>query len=180
MRKMMMAGLTALTLTLAVPHMASAQAATATADPVTPAKIALTKRYIAAMHMDQMISGMMRQMIPAMMTQMRQSHPDLTDDQMAIATDAVTGSVEDMLPKLTDRTVQIYAETFTTDELTRLDDFYESPTGQSIIAKIPVATGKLMPIMMELMPDMQADVVKRMCAKMTCPASVIGGGKPSA
>lgn len=184
MHKFMMGGLAAVALVVAVPQMAAAETSPASAaagmvDPVTPAKIALTKRYIAAMHMDQMMSGMMHQMIPAMMTQMRKQHPEITDEQMSTATDAVTGAMDDMMPKMTERLTQIYAETFSTEELTKLDAFYESPIGQSILAKIPAATQKMIPMMMEMMPDMQADMMKRMCGKISCPAGM-PDAKPSA
>jgi len=51
-----------------------------------------------------------------------------------------------------------------------MDEFYKSPVGQSITGKIPEASRKLMPTVMALMPEYQADVAKRMCAKIDCSA----------
>jgi hypothetical protein len=170
MRKLILAGVTVLALSLASTHMAAAQAAAPTAEGATPEKVALVKRYFAAMHFNQMISGMMHQMMPAMMAQMRKSQPSVTDAQMQGITDAATETMDDYAPKMTDAMIPIYAETFTTDELTKLDAFYESPVGQSILAKTPVAMQKMMPVMMQMMPDMQADMKKRICTKIDCNA----------
>jgi len=167
MRKLMIAGLSALALCAAP----LAHAADAAPD---PAKVALVKRYFAAMHINQMMSGMMHQMGPAMLAQMRQAHPEVTDTQMQAVTDAMGQTMDEYLPKMMDAMVPVYADTFTTDELTQLDAFYEGPVGQSIVAKTPVVMQKVVPVMVQMMPDMQADMMKRMCAKVDCTAKKAG------
>lgn len=167
MRKLILAGVATLALATAAPQMAAAQTTAAAPDPV---KVALVKRYFADMHINTMISGMMRQMMPTMLQQIRKAHPEMTDVQMQGVTDAVTESMDEFMPKMTDAMVPVYADTFTTDELTKLDEFYESPVGQSILAKMPVAMQKMMPVMMQMMPDMQADIIKRVCTKIDCSA----------
>jgi len=165
MRKLILASAAILSLCAApVAHAADAPAAP---DPV---KIALVKRYFAAMHINQMMSSMMRQMGPAMLAQMRQMHPEVTDAQMSGVTDAMAETMDEYMPKMMDAMVPIYADTFTTEELTKLDEFYESPIGQSIVAKLPLATQKSIPVMVQMMPAMQADMMKRMCAKIDCSA----------
>ena len=94
---------------------------------------------------------------------------------MQSLTDAVTESMDVYMPRMTDAMIPAYAETFSTDELTKLDEFYESPVGQSILAKMPVAMQKMMPVMVQLMPEMQADIVRRVCTKIDCPAKAAGG-----
>ncbi|MGZ3305177.1 MAG: DUF2059 domain-containing protein [Asticcacaulis sp.] len=175
MRKLMMTGAMALGLAvspIAVHAETPAPAASATAS--TPAKVALVKRYFAAMHFDTMMSGLMRQMMPVMLAQTRKAHPEITDAQMQAVTDAASESMSAYMPKMVDAMVGVYADTFTEEELTRLVDFYESPTGQSIMAKTPQATQKMLPVMMQIMPEMQADMMKRMCAKVDCSAKKPG------
>jgi len=168
MRKLILAGVAVLALAVAAPQMAAAQTTTAAAP--DPVKVALVKRYFADVHINQMVSGMMHQMMPTMLQQIKKSHPEMTDAQMQGVTDAVVESMDEYMPKMTDAMVPVYADTFTTDELTKLDEFYESPVGQSILAKMPAAMQKMMPTMMQIMPEMQADIMKRVCTKIDCAA----------
>jgi hypothetical protein len=167
MRKLILATTAALALCAAP----MAHAADAAPDPV---KVALVKRYFAAMHINQMMSGMMKQMAPALMAQAKAQHSEITEAQTQAVTDAMTETMDDFVPKLTDAMIPLYADVFTTEELTRLDEFYESPIGQSIVAKMPAATQKMVPVMMQMMPDLQADMMKHLCAKIDCTAKKAG------
>lgn len=167
MRKLLTIFMTSVLLA-SVPAICQAQAATVVAP--SPEKVALVKRYFAAIHFDEMMSGMVNQMTPAMMAQMRQNQPNMTDAEFKAATEAVTESTNDFLKKVTEASIPVYADIFTVEELTKMDEFYETPVGQSIMAKVPEASQKLMPVVMALMPDFQADVVKRMCSKIDCSA----------
>jgi len=176
MRKLILAGAALLTLALGVPQMAAAQTttpATAAAAP-DPAKVALVKRYFAAVHMDTMMSAMMKQMMPAMMQQIRTAHPEMTDDQAQGISDGVVDSMDAYMSKLAVIMTPAFADTFSTEELTKLDEFYESPVGQSILAKMPILMQKMTPAMMQMMPDMQADIMKHVCAKIDCSAHKAG------
>ena len=76
MRKLLTIFMTSVLLA-SLPAICQAQAATAVAP--SPEKVALVKRYFAAIHFDEMMSGMVNQMTPAMMAQMRQNQPNMTD-----------------------------------------------------------------------------------------------------
>jgi len=167
MRKLMIAGLSALALCAAP----MAHAADAAPD---PAKVALVKRYFAALHFNQLMSGMMKQMAPALMAQAKAQHSEITEAQSQAVADAMSETMNDFVPKMTDAMIPVYADIFTTEELTKLDEFYEGPVGQSIVAKMPEATQKMMPVMMRLMPDLQADMMKNLCAKIDCTAKKSG------
>jgi hypothetical protein len=167
MRKILIALLTG-ALLASTPAICQAQAATEAAP--LPEKITLVKRYFAAIHFEQMMTGIVNQMTPAMMAQMRKTQPNMTDAEFQAATEAVTESSNDFLKKVTDASIPVYADIFTVEELTKMDEFYETPIGQSIMAKVPEASQKLMPTVMALMPDFQADVQKRLCAKIDCSA----------
>jgi hypothetical protein len=167
MRKVLAALITGVLL-VSTPVICQAQTATETAP--SPEKVALVKRYFAAIHFEQMMSGIVNQMTPAMMAQMRKTQPNITDAEFQAATEAVSESTNEFLKKVTEASIPVYADIFTVEELTKMDEFYETPVGQSIMAKAPLATQKLMPTVMALMPDFQADVAKRICAKIDCSA----------
>jgi hypothetical protein len=151
---------------LSMPAIGHAQ----TSDPAPSAeKVALVKRYFAAIHFELM-TDIVKQMTPAMMAQMRKSQPNITDEEFQAATEAVSESTTEFLKKVTEASIPVYADIFTVEELTKMDEFYETPIGQSIMAKAPQATQKLMPTVMALMPEYQADIKKRMCAKIDCSA----------
>ena len=166
MRKTLIALMTGVLL-VSMPAIGHAQ----TSDPAPSAeKVALVKRYFAAIHFEQMMSGIVDQMTPAMMAQMRKTQPNITDAEFQAATEAVSESTNEFLKKVTEASIPVYADIFTVEELTKMDEFYETPVGQSIMAKVPEASQKLMPVVMTLMPEFQADVAKRMCSKIDCSA----------
>jgi len=130
--------------------------------------LVLAKHLFAEMHMDQLMSGMMKNMTPVMVAQARKANPALTDAQADIITQAVTESSQAMMAKVIDRFVPLYASTFSEKELEDLVAFYDGPTGQAVLTKMPVLMSKMGPVMTELMPDMMADVNQRICSKMDC------------
>jgi hypothetical protein len=164
-------------LLMAAPHMASAQtesAPAAAADAATPEKLAVTHRMFEAMHLDAMMQGMMQQMTPAMVEGLKKAHPELTDADSAKMQKvmAIVMEVDQAyLPKILDATAEAYAEVFTMDELKAMDAFYESPVGQSMLAKTPQVMSKVMASLPAFMPDMMADTQKRVCAELGCPAN---------
>jgi hypothetical protein len=146
---------------------APAFAAEATAPP-SPRALALAKRYFADAHMDQTASGMMKSILPAMVEQMAKQHPEMTPEQRQAVVEATNASMAAMMDKMMERMAPIFATTFTEKELQDLVSFIESPTGQAMITKMPVVMGKMTPVMVELMPEMQTDVRQRVCAKIDC------------
>jgi hypothetical protein len=133
-----------------------------------PHSLELARKMFANMHMEQLMSGMMRQMAPAMTAQMRKSNPSLTDADAQAISDAVSESMGTVMAKVEDRMIPIYASTFTTKELQDVVDFYGSPSGQAMLAKMPILMAKMGPTMAEMMPEMTADIQKRICSKIDC------------
>ncbi|HEY3756427.1 MAG TPA: DUF2059 domain-containing protein [Opitutaceae bacterium] len=61
------------------------------------------------------------------------------------------------MQKISDSMAKIYSETFSSDDLNAMADFYDTPAGQDLMAKQPQVTAKLMPIMQQqMMPQMAA------------------------
>jgi hypothetical protein len=134
----------------------------------SPHSLELANKLFTDMHMDQMMDGMMRQMTPMMMAQARKSNPNLTADQAQAVTDAVAESMPAMMQKMQARMIPLYASTFTEKELQDVVNFYAGPSGQAMLAKMPLLMSKMAPTMAELAPDMVADVQRRLCSKIDC------------
>ncbi|THD65400.1 DUF2059 domain-containing protein [Phenylobacterium sp.] len=139
------------------------------ADPApSPHSLELANKLFTDMHMDQMMDGMMRQMTPMMMEQARKANPNLTADQAQAVTEAVTESMQGLMRKLQARMIPLYASTFTEKELQDVVNFYDGPSGQAMLAKMPVLMSKLGPTMAELTPELTADIQQRLCSKIDC------------
>jgi hypothetical protein len=136
--------------------------------PASAHNLELAKRLFSDMHMDTMMAGMMKQMVPAMIEQARKASPSMTAEQAAAITEATTESTQTMMGKMMDRMIPLYASTFSEKELQDLVTFYEGPSGQAMLAKMPTLMSKMTPLMVELMPQMQADLRQRLCAKTDC------------
>jgi hypothetical protein len=156
----------------------SSQAAQAAQQPSPPAvatpsprALALTKRYIAALHIDQSMKPMMQSMLGPMLEQQAKANPNLTDEQRKAVRETLEEFVGgDMMNQVLDRTTPVYATIFSEDELQSLVDFYESPKGQSIVGKMPQMGPAMGKIMVEMMPQIQAQIAKRICEKLGCSA----------
>ena len=144
---------------------AKAQAAAPAVAPSAEA-MALTRRYIAAMHMDQSMKPMMLSMVDAMVKQQAQRYPNLTAAQRERLAGAVMAAVTDayndgLMTRMADKMAPGIATVFSIDELKALVDFYESPKGQAIIGKMP-ALGEISGrAVMEMVPEMQNDLQAR-------------------
>jgi hypothetical protein len=116
-----------------------------------------------------MMAGMMRQVMPAMTASLAKQAPGaLTAEQQRAIADAAAESMQGFMAKVSDRMIPMFADTFSDKELQDLVAFYEGPTGQSMLAKMPALTTKMMPLMVEMMPEMQKDLRQRLCSKTDC------------
>jgi uncharacterized protein len=134
----------------------------------TPEKLALSKRFIAALEMEATIGATMKSMVPAFVQMQRQKIPSLTEAQGKIVETVVIETMAEITPDYIDKVSSVYAETFTTEELTQSIAFYETPAGRSVIKKSQTMGPKIMPIMMDMMPEIEARMKNKLCAKIKC------------
>jgi hypothetical protein len=108
---------------------------------------------------------MMKQMIDrarAMQTA-RASKLDLPEDQKAQA-EALQNKIMQVISdrmsweKLKPQFVQIYADTYTDEELDGIVAFYKSPAGQAMLAKMPEIMTKSMKVAQDAMQGVEADI----------------------
>lgn len=71
-----------------------------------------------------------------------------------------------MMPQLMQDMGAIMARVYTGEELAKMMDFYSSPEGRSISAKLPQVMAEYMPKAMERMSGMQMEMMGRMQERM--------------
>ena len=135
----------------------------------TPRQIELAHRYIAAVHMDKTMDATMKTMMPAMLANLPKGDAAQTARQQVMV-EVATEVTHNMMAKMVARMEPIIAETFTEKELSDLVAFYEGPSGQSLIAKTPQMAAKMAPLMRDLIPEMQAEMKTKLCARIDCTA----------
>lgn len=139
----------------------------------------LARTLFTEMHMEQLMGNMIHQMAPAIVEQSRKRNPQLSAADAQAISDAMAAAMDDLMKKVTERSIPLYASTFTEKELQDLVNFYDTPSGKALLAKMPVLMSKMGPMMTELMPEMMADVNKRVCSKIDCSKSAAAAAPKS-
>lgn len=131
----------------------------------TPRARELAHRYVAALDMKKSVAPMMDNMLAAL-TQQELAGTDLTPEQQALAAkairDAFNQSMEaGMLDRMMVELEPLLAETFTEEELQATVEFYESPPGRSMLAKMPGFGQRWGEAMVRFVSELQADLQRR-------------------
>jgi hypothetical protein len=145
-----------LKLTLAGNHIAGAD---------VKATIADAQRVLSKMHFNEMIDKMLEQQrraIAQMMAQQRKGKlpPGTTPEEMAAFQQKVLDKLMSGIKgsDLQQDVATIYTNVFTPDELNGLADFYDTSTGQMLIAKQPLVQQQMMQTMMPRIMAMQPEI----------------------
>lgn len=157
--------LTMFCLGLAAAGVAEAQVQVAPVAP-SPEAEALSRRYIEALHMEQSLKPMILSMTEAMVEQQTQRYPRLTDAQKKQVAGAINTAVQEvydkgLIDKMAEKMIPGMTAVFSVDELKALAEFYESPTGQSIVGKLPAFGQISSKAIVQLMPEMQQELQGR-------------------
>jgi hypothetical protein len=149
-------------------------------EPVTPAKLALVRRYLEAIHYENLADQMLSAMLPVLADSTAREHPNLTSEQRQQIVGVVRAVMrEKVTPQIMQRMAQVYAETFTEPELRAIVAFYESAAGQAIMAKAPSLAPQAAHVVQDLMPEAQAEVARRVCEELRCDADPAPSPKAS-
>lgn len=157
---------------LTVLALACAMAAPAAASAEPTAKtLALTRRLVAAMHVEDTMAPMMRAIMQQQMDMIVAQRKNLTDQQRTLLGGALSEAVGEMMDsglmsEVMDKLVPAYADVYTEEELQGMLSFYESPIGQSVLRKMPLMAPAATKAMIEIAPKMQADLEQRMAKKL--------------
>ena len=128
----------------------------------------LVRKYLDAIEFNKMMDTMTATMVQVQ-TASIPADPTVSPEMANAIGDVTTEVMRELRPVMMDRYVALYADVLTTDELSALVRFYESPTGRSITAKTPSLTQRSVPIIQEMMPRMQQLMVQRLCGRVKCP-----------
>jgi hypothetical protein len=158
------AGLTA----LAVPAMAQGAGGapeTQAAAPVDPERLALARQYVRESHMDVA----MREAFANMAKSMPQIGTDSANDAKARQwVSSVSVGMDAAVPQLIEATTLATARVFTTQELRDLVAFYGTPSGQSMVAKMPMLMQQVTPVVFQIMPTVYQAAEADYCGHVTC------------
>uniref|UniRef100_Q01V20 DUF2059 domain-containing protein n=1 Tax=Solibacter usitatus (strain Ellin6076) TaxID=234267 RepID=Q01V20_SOLUE len=104
--------------------------------------------------MEPMMKGIMAQANKDMPAEQRAKAGDMQEKMMAL----MAASFSKVKPAL----VKVYTDTYTEEELDGILSFYKSPAGKALIQKMPEVMQRSMPVMMQMMSDMQPELKKMM------------------
>ena len=100
--------------------------------------------------MEPMMKGMLAQMDKDMPAEQRAKVGEMQGKMMAL----VAASLNKVKPAL----AKVYTDTYTEEELDGILAFYKSPSGKAFIQKMPEMMQRLMPVMMQMMGDLQPEI----------------------
>jgi hypothetical protein len=146
-----------------VPPAAPAAAAQA---PVDPERLALAREMMqifdvkSAMH--TMFGGMAKAIrLPDTATQDQRDRVKQLYASMGVAMEA-------SMPALMDKIAVLYAQTFTVQEMRDTLAFYQSPSGKSMMSKLPTVMSNIVPLTIGLMPEIAVAMKADYCSHRTC------------
>ncbi len=108
---------------------------------------------------------MLKTMEPMMKGMLAQAGKDMTAEQRAKAGDLqekMLTLVAANLNKAKPALAKVYTDTYTEDELDGILAFYKSPAGKAFIQKMPEVMQRSMPVMMQMIGDLQPELKKMM------------------
>ena len=136
----------------------------------SPAALEHARHVIQAMHAEKTYDQMVSAIETSALSSMAKDSPGGKQQYAQVFERAYLEQVRAVMPKLSDEMAVIYATDFTEQELTDIDRFYASPTGQSVLAKTPRIGQQLVSFLMAQMPVMLGRAFDQTCEKITCTA----------
>lgn len=150
---------------LALVVMAMAPTAWADAASDRAERLGLANKLFSVMQGDEITEA-----LRAMVTVMLPQESEMPTDEAARLHSAVTEATMEIMPRIFGAMAPVYADTFTTEELRFMLDFYDSETGRSIMRKTVEATPALNEAMMSVMPSLMSDMADTLCTHLECSA----------
>lgn len=123
----------------------------------------LSKRYFKAMRLDESLGKALDNLDPALLGG-EDNDPEQAEAMRAATKQALDAAMPQYIEKMTPLLASAYSE----EELAALVAFYESPVGQSVVAKSRDVGGISSQAMKDLLPGIMDDAMDRYCAQMGC------------
>ena len=136
-----------------------------------PAKEAAINDLLATTKADQMVPQMLAQIAPVMRAQMSRSMATALGAEAAAKHKPEIDKFEQDLMDVLAKTmtwekmkaplVQIYRDTFSTEELVAITSFYKTPGGAALLTKMPAVAAKSMALGQDLIKDAMPEIMQR-------------------
>jgi hypothetical protein len=133
----------------------------------SPARADDASKSAKAEELLQLMQGdqIMKMMQPMMNGMLAQANKDMPAEQRAKAGDMqqkFMALVAVSLNKAKPALAKVYADTYTEEEIDAILTFYKSPAGKALLQKMPEVMQRSMPVMMQMMSDLQPELKKMM------------------
>jgi uncharacterized protein len=130
---------------------------------VAPARADEVSKSAKAAELLQLVQGdqIIKAMEPIMKGMMAQAGKDIPEEQRAKAgemQEKIMAMVAARWRQAAPALVKVYSDTYSEQELDGILAFYKSPVGKSFLQKTPEVMQRSMPVMMQMMTDMQPEM----------------------
>jgi len=139
--------------------------ATASSAPLDPERLVLAERLVIAVHADSMLRGILSNVFKSFPGLQSQAQ---TDPRIKQLMSSLSVGIDASFPDMIHGMVEVYARNLTTKELEDCLAFYDSPSGQTILNKMPVLMSQAMPVSMNALPKMVALAEQDYCSHLAC------------
>jgi hypothetical protein len=118
-----------------------------------PAAVAAARHYYGSPALKAGVVAIVDNIQKSMMGFVSQQNPTLSEEQLAKIQAITRSSMNERLDLILEMSMVVALDTLTTSEIVALDQFYSSPVGSSIVAKMPQIAARMPSIMQTIMPD---------------------------
>jgi hypothetical protein len=127
-------------------------------------RVAAAKEYVDLALQGFDMAAMIETMYQPILQQVAAGGQVLSEDQVGKIRQLYLDTFTDPLTKLMNDQSEIMADMFTLGEITALRDFYATPEGKSVMAKLPKLTAAQQPGMMALINDKMSGLMPQVLA----------------
>lgn len=127
-------------------------------------RVAAAKEYVDLALQGFDMAALIDTMYQPILQQVEAGGAKLTDDQVGKIRQLYRDTFTEPLTKLMQDQSEIMADMMTLGEITALRDFYATPEGRSVMAKLPKLTAAQQPGMMALMDDKMKGLMPQVLA----------------
>lgn len=136
-------------------------------------KSELIRRYLAAVQYEKLVNTTIDSMAGQLLARSR-----IPEEKHGVAREALLAAYAVVLPQMQEATIELYAETFTIDELEQMVGFYESAAGRSIMAKTVMLSQRSGEMLREFAPIMEHKLTSQLCRRLDCEALGLRTAQP--
>lgn len=142
---------------------------------------ACSERYMTTLEMDKMMKAMNDSMATSLKGVFAKNEGQTQEAARVekAVIKVLTEVMDDITPKIIGDVSATMTTVFDEAELCAMADFYDSPVGRSIVAKMPAVMEASMSASRKYMPEMQERVVVALCRELDCTGTPLEKPKAS-